>query len=288
VFVLIVAAWILGTVGQIVALMVWGVFQGIWLGAHGVPPAEVGHVIQQNTAALMRNPLIAVAFLFVPFQLVMGLTAVLAASSASESLRARLGLVRPALPSLGLPTVVIGSLVPLAISVALVSLFFPFAVFLPSYPLTSWVTPLALVLFFSVVPPFMEELLFRGYLQRRLLQRWHPAVAILVTSALFAGYHGNLPQMIVAFTLGIWLGVIAWRTGSIWPTMICHGFWNATVQLSGIAYRLEILSPAAALAVAVVVVGLGLACFVLSLRVLARRQEEVVPTMTEEAVCNAA
>src|SRR5262249_52441113 len=149
---------------------------------------------------------------------------------------------------------------------------------------TSWVTPLALVLFFSVVPPFMEELLFRGFLQRRLLQRWHPAVAILVTSALFAIYHGNLPQMIVGFTMGIWLGVIAWRTGSIWPTMICHGFWNATVQLSGIAYRLEILSPTAALVVAVVVMGLGLACFVRSLRILARRPQSVLPNDSAESL----
>src|SRR5262249_44506433 len=130
--------------------------------------------------------------------------------------------------------------------------------------------------------------LFRGYLQRRLLQRWHPAVAILVTSALFAIYHGNLPQIIVAFVMGIWLGVIAWRTGSIWPTMICHGFWNATVQIAGIAYRLEILSPMAALAVGGVVLVLGLACFVLSLRILARRQESMLPTAPAEAVRTAA
>jgi membrane protease YdiL (CAAX protease family) len=30
----------------------------------------------------------------------------------------------------------------------------------------------------SVIPALVEESLFRGYLQRRFLQRWSPAVAI--------------------------------------------------------------------------------------------------------------
>ena len=112
--------------------------------------------------------------------------------------------------------VAVGSLVPLALAVALASLVLPFAALLPSYSLTPWTGALALALFFSLVPPIAEELLFRGFMQRRLLQRWPPAVAILVTAAVFAIFHGNLPQMIVAFVLGIWLGVIAWRTGSEW------------------------------------------------------------------------
>ena len=35
----------------------------------------------------------------------------------------------------------------------------------------------------------------------------------------------------LAFPLGIWLGVLAWRTGSIWPSIVCHAAinsgWNA-------------------------------------------------------------
>jgi uncharacterized protein len=288
VFVVIVVAWLLGTVGQVMALMLWGVGQGIWLGAHGVPPAEVEQLVQQNTTALLTNPLIAVAFLFIPFQLGMGLTALLAARSSLESLRARLGWVRPTLPVRGLPILAVGSLVPLALAVALAALVIPFAALLPSNSLTPWTGALALVLFFSLVPPFVEELLFRGYVQRRLLQRWPPAVAILVTAAVFAIFHGNLPQMIVAFTMGIWLGVIAWRTGSVWPTMICHVFWNVTVELVGIGYRLEILSPPLALAVGVAAAGLGLLCFVLSLRILARRQETELPSTTAESMQTAA
>src|SRR5262249_36538871 len=132
------------------------------------------------------------------------------------------------------------------------------------------------------------ELFFRGYIQRRLLKRWSPAVAILITAALFALSHGNLPQIAVTFPMGIWLGVLAWRTGSVWPSMLCHVFWNAMVHVAGIAYHHEVLSPTLALAVAVAAVGLGLACFVLSLRVLARRPEVASAPTTEEPVLTAA
>jgi CAAX protease family protein len=134
----------------------------------------------------------------------------------------------------------------------------------------------------------VEELFFRGYIQRRLLQRWSPAVAILTTATLFALIHGNLPQMAVTFPMGIWLGVLAWRTGSVWPSMLCHAFWNAMVHLAGIGYHLEGLSPTLALVVGVAAVGLGLACFVLSVRVLARRPEEVLTKTTEEPMLTAA
>jgi membrane protease YdiL (CAAX protease family) len=45
------------------------------------------------------------------------------------------------------------------------------------------------VLFIAAFPGFNEELLFRGYIQRRLLARWSPWLAISVTSALFALMH---------------------------------------------------------------------------------------------------
>jgi membrane protease YdiL (CAAX protease family) len=287
VFVVLLAAWVLGNVGQIMTLAMWGAVRGIWLGAHGVPAEQMGQVVKDETVAMLANPLMVIAFLFVPFQLVLGLVALLAARLSSEGLRARLGMVRPALPAWGFPMVTVGSLAPIAVGVALAALLVPFAALLPSHGQTSWAGTLALILFFSLVPPCVEELFFRGYIQRRLLQRWSPAVAILTTATLFALIHGNLPQMAVTFPMGIWLGILAWRTGSVWPSMLCHAFWNASVHVAGIGYHLEGLSPTLTLAVGVAAVGLGLGCFVLSIRVLARRQEAVLP-MTGELMRTAA
>jgi membrane protease YdiL (CAAX protease family) len=288
VFVVLLAAWFLGSIGQVMILAMWGAVRGISLGAQGVPAEQMGQIVKDETMAMMANPLVVVAFLFVPFQLVLGLVALLAARLSPEGLRARLGMVRPALPAWGFPMVAVGSLAPIALGVALASLLLPFAALLPSHAQTSWAVSLALIVFFSVVPPVVEELFFRGYIQRRLLQRWSPAVAILVTAALFALSHGNLPQIAVTFPMGIWLGILAWRTGSVWPSMLCHAFWNAMVHLAGIGYHLGVLSPTVSLAVGVAAVGLGLACFVLSVRVLARRPEEVLTTTTEEPMLTAA
>lgn len=88
----------------------------------------------------------------------------------------------------------------------------------------SQLIPMALVL--SVFPGVCEEMFFRGYMQRRFLQRWHPAVAIGITSVLFAAIHLDPYQALGVFLTGVWLGIVAWRTGSIWPGVACHIVMN--------------------------------------------------------------
>ena len=83
----------------------------------------------------------------------------------------------------------------------------------------------------SVLPGFGEELLFRGYAQQRLLQRWHPALAIGFTSLLFAAAHFDAVHIVGVLPLGIWLGVVAWLSGSIWFAVICHAANNALAVL---------------------------------------------------------
>ena len=78
----------------------------------------------------------------------------------------------------------------------------------------------------TVVPGFVEESLFRGYIQRRLLKRWPPIVAIGFTSLLFAAAHIDWHHALTVLPLGVWLGIVAWRAGSIWPAILCHFFGN--------------------------------------------------------------
>jgi membrane protease YdiL (CAAX protease family) len=94
------------------------------------------------------------------------------------------------------------------------------------YEQLTWTDGLLFLAFVTVVPPMVEELLFRGYIQRRLLRRWSPWVAIPATSLLFAVAHLDPHLMVVAFPLGLWLGWVAWRTGSVWPAVCCHAFVN--------------------------------------------------------------
>jgi len=91
-------------------------------------------------------------------------------------------------------------------------------------------TVLALVT--GVAPGIAEELLFRGYIQSRLLRRWPAPVAIGVTSVLFGIYHMNAEQLFTTSFMGLWLGVIAWRTGSVVPGMAAHVAINVFASLT--------------------------------------------------------
>ena len=89
-----------------------------------------------------------------------------------------------------------------------------------------------LAILICVLPPLSEEALFRGYLQRRLLQRWHPAAAVAVSSTFFVVSHLDPVHILAVVPLGVWLGVVAWRSDSLWPSMLCH-FAQNSFALSG-------------------------------------------------------
>ncbi|MDX1683426.1 MAG: type II CAAX endopeptidase family protein [Phycisphaeraceae bacterium] len=74
----------------------------------------------------------------------------------------------------------------------------------------------------SVLPGLAEELLYRGYVQRRLLQRWPAWAAILLPAVAFAVMHPDPRHMAATLIPGIWMGAVAWYAGSIWPAIACH------------------------------------------------------------------
>ena len=74
----------------------------------------------------------------------------------------------------------------------------------------------------SVLPAVVEESLFRGYLQSRLLRRLSAFWAIGISAFIFAIAHLDPMHAMGVFPLGVWLGVIAWRAGTIYPAIIGH------------------------------------------------------------------
>ena len=77
-------------------------------------------------------------------------------------------------------------------------------------------------LLIALIPGVVEELLFRGYVQTRLLARLPAAAAILISSVLFAIAHMDPIHSLLVLPLGIWMGVVAWQAKSILPAMLCH------------------------------------------------------------------
>jgi CAAX protease family protein len=104
---------------------------------------------------------------------------------------------------------------------------------LPFEKLTS--TPLMLALFgliAIVFAPLFEELFFRGFVQPLLSRTWGTVAGIVVTAALFGALHGVEYSWVWQYTVfislvGVVLGLVRARTGSIIPSTVMHGFFNA-------------------------------------------------------------
>lgn len=86
----------------------------------------------------------------------------------------------------------------------------------------SGVTLAAFVLVIGIAPGFAEEALFRGYAQTRFSRRWGPGVGVFLTSVAFGVMHMDLVWGMFAFSLGLYLGHLTERTGSILPAIVCH------------------------------------------------------------------
>lgn len=81
-----------------------------------------------------------------------------------------------------------------------------------------------------IAAPIFEEMLFRGAIEGHLLRKWkNPRWAILVSALIFGLIHGNPAQILFAFLLGLVLGELYYRTGSLLPCIILH-FINNTVS----------------------------------------------------------
>ena len=74
----------------------------------------------------------------------------------------------------------------------------------------------------SVFAPFFEEWLCRGIILRGLLKKVKPTWAIVISAAIFGLIHGNLWQAIPAFLIGVILGYVYYKTGSLKLTMLMH------------------------------------------------------------------
>jgi membrane protease YdiL (CAAX protease family) len=79
----------------------------------------------------------------------------------------------------------------------------------------------------SLVSPITEETAFRGYAQVILERRFPAIVAVAISSALFAAWHGPTQglywsKLLFFFLVGVVFGTIAYHTKSILPALPVH------------------------------------------------------------------
>ncbi|MGL4806341.1 MAG: lysostaphin resistance A-like protein [Bacteroidales bacterium] len=77
-----------------------------------------------------------------------------------------------------------------------------------------------------IVAPVLEEILFRGFLQKYLYRLKKPFVAILVAALLFSLSHYEINKIFTTFLGGLLYGFIYYKSGSLLIAIICHSLHN--------------------------------------------------------------
>ncbi len=82
----------------------------------------------------------------------------------------------------------------------------------------------------AVIPPIVEELLFRGMVLHGL-RKYGDGFAVVVSAILFGLYHGNFVQIVFAFFAGLVMALVVVKTGSLWTSILIH-FINNSISFA--------------------------------------------------------
>lgn len=84
-------------------------------------------------------------------------------------------------------------------------------------------------------PGISEEMLCRGLLQRGLVRRYGGPLGVGISALLFGAMHLEWVQGTAAALLGVYLGTVAHRAGSIRPAIFCHCCNNLVALAFGVS-----------------------------------------------------
>lgn len=82
------------------------------------------------------------------------------------------------------------------------------------------------IVFICISPAIIEEIAFRGIIQHQFEQAVKPWIAIGVGALLFSAAHFTILSAPYLALVGILLGWMKWKTGSLYPSMIAHFLHN--------------------------------------------------------------
>jgi membrane protease YdiL (CAAX protease family) len=94
-----------------------------------------------------------------------------------------------------------------------------------------------MVIAFCVIAPITEEFLVRGFLYRGWSESFlRPVGAIILSSAVWTAMHLQYDWFFIGeiFSIGLLLGYLRYRSGSIWLTVFVHGLNNLAATLQTI------------------------------------------------------
>lgn len=92
------------------------------------------------------------------------------------------------------------------------------------------------LLLYGVVSPFVEEVIFRGFLYGRMRVYMPKVAAVLVSALLFGVYHGNLVQGIYGFVMAVLYTLVYEKYKNFYLAVFMHSITNLVayfIQLNG-------------------------------------------------------
>lgn len=92
-----------------------------------------------------------------------------------------------------------------------------------------------LVVFVGIAAPIVEEIFYRGLLQRSLARRFGPTPAVVGTAVIFGVSHMQLLQLPALILAGLVFGILAQRSGRLGPAIAAHMVFNMVTVVSLVA-----------------------------------------------------
>ncbi|MBR5597339.1 MAG: CPBP family intramembrane metalloprotease [Lachnospiraceae bacterium] len=87
------------------------------------------------------------------------------------------------------------------------------------------------LIFYAVISPVVEEVIFRGIVYQSLERNFSSILAIIGSALLFGAFHGNIVQMLYGTFMGSIMAWIYRRYGKIITPVLFHAAANATMYL---------------------------------------------------------
>lgn len=91
---------------------------------------------------------------------------------------------------------------------------------------------LVVILVIALIPAIVEEVLFRGLVQRSFEIGLGRLRGVMLTGIIFGVYHLNPFSLIPLVALGIYLGFLAMRANSLWVSIAAHFYNNAAACIA--------------------------------------------------------
>lgn len=182
--------------------------------------------IERYLSTLLQKP-VGLAIMALPTQLVLFFAALIPALLSKEGFLKRLGLVKWSVSTSVFLIAIIGTLgLSLPVDLLATALFGKASDHLSqlhqAIHTPSGIYSLFPYLLIGIIPGICEELLFRGYIQSRLLKRYPVYLAIAIPTLSFSLIHFDPMHIFMTLLPAIWLAYIAYKTGSVWTSIFAH------------------------------------------------------------------